>query len=196
MPMIDTLLKTLELKDEKRTGWQLRNVEDPESVADHSWGVALLILIYGETEEINTDKALKMALVHDLAEVETGDLPTRAVDVEQEISDEEKELKEREAISGISKDLNRHEIRHLWKEYNRKKSSEANFVKDMDMIEMCLQALKYEKEERYDPEKDNENFKEYENMDEFFATTQPRLNTETGEELFKKIKSRYEKAKR
>lgn len=194
--MIEALLKTLELKEEKRTGWQLRKIEEAESVADHSWGVALLVLIYGETEDINTDKALKMALVHDLGEAEIGDLPTRAVEVDQEISDEEKELKERKAISDLSKDLNRHEIRHLWKEYSRKKSSEAKFVKDMDMIEMCLQALKYEKEERYDPEEENENFKEYENMDEFFATTKPRLNTETGEDLFKKIKSGYEEVKR
>lgn len=194
--MIETLLKTLELKDEKRTGWELRNVEDPESVADHSWGTAFLVLVYGETEEINTYKALKIAILHDLAEVETGDIPTRAVDVEPKLSEEEKQIQERETVSELSKELNRHEIRHLWKEYNRKKTKETKFVKDMDLIEMCLQALKYEKEARYDSEEENENFEEYDNMDEFFATTEPRLNTETGKELFKEIKSRYEKVKR
>jgi len=66
---------------------------------------------------------------------------------------------------------------------------------DMDMIDMCLTALKYEKQKRYDPEEDNDNFKEYDNLDEFFATTEPRLTTEIGKQLFQNIRQRYEQAK-
>jgi len=44
---IDFLLKAIELKDENRTGWELRNIENPESVAGHSWGTAILTMVHG-----------------------------------------------------------------------------------------------------------------------------------------------------
>jgi len=150
MTDIDFLLKALELKDEKRTGWELRNIEDPESVADHSWNIALLCLVYSEEEDVNTDKCVKMALVHDLAESQTGDLVTRADSEMQQVDKDDKHSMELEAMQKISSGLENKEIMDVWKEYD--------------------------------------------NLDEFFATTEPRLNTSTGKQLFKEIKSRYEKA--
>jgi putative hydrolase of HD superfamily len=183
------------LKDEKRTGWELRNIEDPESVADHSWGLALLTLIYSEEVGIDEGKALKMALVHDIAEAETGDFVTRKVDDKQEIEKEEKEKLETEAVEKLSGLLGE-ELGEIWKEYEERETDEAKFVKDMDLIDMCLQALKYEKQERYDPDEDNEDFQEYEHLDEFFATTEPRIATLKGQQLFREIRDRYEEAKK
>ena len=60
---------------------------------------------------------------------------------------------------------------------------------------VCYIALKYEKENRYDPEEENENFQEYDDLDEFFATSEPRITTLKGQELFREIKERYEQAK-
>lgn len=191
--MIEMLLKTLDLKDEKRTGWELRNIEDPESVADHTWGTAFNVLIHAP-EGMNTEKALKMALIHDLGEVEAGDIPHRAVDVENEVTEEEKEEIETKAVEQLSKALGE-ELFDLWKEYEERETKEAQFVKDMDLIDMCLTALKYEKENRYDPQEKNENFQEYDNLDEFFATSEPRINTLKGQQLFREIKDRYEKTK-
>ncbi|MFB6115642.1 MAG: HD domain-containing protein [Candidatus Nanohalobium sp.] len=193
--MIEGLLKALQLKDEVRTGWELRNIEDPESVADHSWGVALLTIVYGEEAEIDTEKALKMAVVHDIAEAETGDLVTRAIDEKQDVEKEEKEEMEEEVVEKLSGLMESEELEELWKEYEERETKEAKFVKDMDLIDMCLTALKYEKESRYDPEEENENFQEYENLDEFFATSEPRIKTLKGQELFRDIKERYEEAK-
>jgi len=192
--MIEALLKTLELKDEKRTGWQLRKVEEPESVAGHSWGTAFLTIVHGEKEGIDTEKALKIAVVHDIGEAEIGDIAHRAVEAEEEISSEEKAEMEEKTVKKIASKIDGN-ILELWEEYEERNTAETQFVKDMDMIDMCLQALKYEKEERYDSEEENENFQEYENMDEFFATTKPRLNTETGKQLFQDIKTRYEEVK-
>lgn len=194
--MIDFLLEALELKEEKRTGWELRNVEDPESVADHTWSTAFLTLVYGEEEEVDIDRCLKIALVHDIAEHETGDLVTRAESQAQEIAKEDKHQMESEALERISSKLNSEKILELWKEYERKESPEARFVKDMDMIDLCLTALKYETNGRYDPEEENDNFQEYDNLDEFFATTEPRIKTETGQQLFNEIRQRYEEAKK
>lgn len=193
--MINFLLEALELKEEKRTGWELRNVEDPESVADHTWGTSFLTLVYGEEEDVDIDRCLKIALVHDIAEHETGDLVTRAESQAQEIAKEDKHQMESEVLKRISAKLNSEKILELWKEYEKKESPEARFVKDMDMIDLCLTALKYEKSGRYDPEEENDNFQKYDNLDEFFVTTEPRIKTETGQRLFDKIKQRYEEAK-
>lgn len=196
MTDIDFLLKALELKDEKRTGWELRNIEDPESVADHSWSAAFLTLFYGMKEEnIDTDHAIKIALVHDLAEAETGDIATRAQDADQETSEEEKNELEHSFFDNLTEIREDDNIRALWKEYDQKETDEARFVKDMDKIELCLQALKYELQQRYDPEEDNENFQGHDNLDEFFITTESRLNTSTGKQLFQEIRQRYEDAK-
>lgn len=191
--MIEQLLKTLELKDEKRAGWKLRNIEEPESVADHSWSTAFNVLIHAP-EGMNTEKALKMALIHDIGEAEIGDIAYRAVDVEKEVSEEEKEKMENEAVEQLSKALG-DEVFDLWKEYEERETKEAQFVKDMDLIDMCLTALKYEKENRYDPDEENENFQKYDDLDEFFATSEPRITTLKGQELFRSIRDRYEKEK-
>ncbi|WP_458207117.1 HD domain-containing protein [Haladaptatus sp. NG-SE-30] len=189
MDTIDALAEAFTLKDERRTGWQLRNVSDPESVAGHTWGVALLSLQYGDEAGIDTDRALRLAVVHDLAEAKTGDVPTRADDADQHISADEKRRDERVAMDELAEPLEG-EVRELWDEYEAKETPEATFVKDMDLVEMCLQALVYEREKRYDGESDH--FEEYENLDEFFATAEPRLRTEVGRRLFHEIETRYE----
>jgi putative hydrolase of HD superfamily len=195
MTNIDSLMKALKIKDEKRTGWELRNIEEPESVAGHSWGTAFLTLVYSEEENVDLAKALKIAVIHDLGEAEIGDIPHRAVDAEPEIDSEEKNRLEREIIEELSSDIGK-DILELWEEYEKRKSQEAKFVKDMDLIDMCLQALKYEKQGRYDPDEENENFQKYDNLDEFFATAEPRLTTDTGKHLFQQIKEKYEKEKK
>jgi len=194
MKEIEGLLKALNLKDEKRTGWGLRNIEDPETVADHSWGVALLTLVYSEEVGIDEEKALKMAVVHDIAEAKTGDFVTRKIDDEQEIEKEEKEKLEREAVEKLSGLLGE-ELGEIWMEYEERETDEAKFVKDMDMIDMCLQALKYEKQGRYDPDEENEDFQEYEHLDEFFATTESRITTLKGKQLFNEVRDRYQQVK-
>lgn len=194
MTDIDVLLEILELKDEKRTGWELRGVEAPESVAAHSWGTAFLAFLFADEAGVDRGRAVQMAAVHDVAEAETGDVVFRA-DLEkdrQEWTGEEKAEAEERAMDRISESLDSGGLRELWQEYEERETVEARFVKDMDMIDMCLQALFYEEDQRYDPDEENEAFDEYEHMDEFFATTEARLSTETGEKLFDEIKERYE----
>ena len=188
--MIPTLLKVLELKDEKRTGQQLYSIEDPDSIADHSWSVALLTLILGE--DLDMEKALKMSIVHDIAESTTGDIARRD-DEENQVDKEEKKEREEKVFKKFSEELGTDEIIELWKEFEERESREAKFVKDMDHLESCLQALKKEKQERYDP-KDNKDMP-YENLDEFFLTSEGEFKTEIGERIFEELKSRYEEEK-
>lgn len=187
---IDALLAALQLKDETRTGWELRGVENPESVADHTWGVALLALTYAEEAGVDADRAVRLALLHDLPEAEVGDVATRADAADQTVATEEKRRREAAAVDrfeplGV-------DLRDAWAAYEAREDDCARFVKDMDLVEMCLQALYYEREGRYDPDAEAPEFEEYDHLDEFFATAEPRLSTPVGRRLYREIRERYE----
>ncbi|MBZ6494658.1 HD domain-containing protein [Natrinema longum] len=193
----DALLEAVELKDERRTGWVLRGIESPESVAAHTWGMATLCLLYADRggDDVDRERAISMALVHDLGEARTGDVATRAEDGTQRVSGEEKTARERAAITDLLEpfDDSDGDFLSLWEEYEARETPTARFVKDMDLIDNCLQALAYEREDRYDETERNDAFSEYENLDEFFATASPRIRTGVGESLFEEIKARYER---
>lgn len=197
---LDALLSTLALKDERRTGWQLRGIEDPETVAGHTWGVAYLCLLYAERAGVDPDRAVRLAVLHDLAEAETGDEPTRADSGADQPDPEAKERRERAAIEellGPFEDvrIDGESLREAWEAYEARESQAAQFVKDMDLVDMCLQALYYERQGRYDATVDQPAFAEYDRLDEFFATAEPRLRTDVGRALYDAIHERYERAK-
>lgn len=189
MTGLDSLLTALELKDETRTGWELRGVEQPESVAAHSWGTALLCLLFGGDADVDVERCMRMALVHDLAEAETGDLPRRPP-AEQSWTPEEKEEEERAVMERLAGERDDSMLLELWAEYAEQETDAARFVKDMDLVEMCLQALFYEENARHEQDADAGDGDAP--MDEFFATTAPRLTTDTGRGLFEDVRARYE----
>jgi putative hydrolase of HD superfamily len=58
-----------ELKKIPRKGWKEKlGLENPESVADHSYLTAVMSMIISDLNGLNTQKVLKMSLLHDLAE--------------------------------------------------------------------------------------------------------------------------------
>ena len=199
-PAIDAVLAAYGLKDERRTGWQLRGVDDPESVAAHAWGVAYLVLSLGDRfrtdlPDLDLDRALRLAVVHDVAEAETGDVATRADSTAETPDPAAKEAAEREAMADLAGPLP-DRVRDAWEAYEARDSPEAVLVKECDLLDVCLQAVVYEREGRYDPAAgDPDAFREYDDLDEFFATTEPRLRTETGRALFDRIRERYRDAR-
>lgn len=189
--------KVYELKDLERRGWVLRGIDNPESVAAHSWGTSFLTVMfsnYKDSDDFDVEVALKIAIIHDIAEVEIGDIPRRVEEEKQEVSPTSKKIMEEEAIKKIFGD-EYNNIVDIWKKYEKSNSHEAIFVRDMNMIDMCLQALKYERDKRYDENSKNEEFSKYEKLDEFFATTKSRLGTNIGVELYKMIRKKYNRIK-
>ncbi|WP_435360884.1 HD domain-containing protein [Haloarchaeobius sp. DFWS5] len=186
---LSALLRAFALKDESRTGWQLRGIADPESVAAHSWGVAYLTLLFADEAGVDSDRALRMAVVHDVAEAETGDWATRADESAETYDATEKADAEAAAIDDLLAGFA--DVRDLWHEYEARDSPEARFVKDMDLVDMCLQAVVYERENRYEPGA-SDAFAEYDHLDEFFATAEPRISTAFGRELFDATRAAYE----
>ncbi|OYR38605.1 MULTISPECIES: HD family hydrolase [unclassified Halorubrum] len=199
-PAIDALLDAYALKDERRTGWQLRGVGDPESVAAHAWGVAYLVLALGDRFRedlpgLDLDRALRLAVVHDVAEAETGDVATRADSTADSADPAAKEAAEREAMADLAGPLP-DRVRDAWESYEARDSPEAILAKECDLLDVCLQAVIYERGDRYDPaDGEPDAFREYDDLDEFFATTEPRLRTDTGRALFARLRNRYRTAR-
>ncbi len=77
MTKLEALTALLPLDRLPRTGWILRGVAAPESVAGHSFGTALVALALGPdvAPPLDVDRAVSLALVHDTPEVLLGDIP-------------------------------------------------------------------------------------------------------------------------
>jgi 5'-deoxynucleotidase YfbR-like HD superfamily hydrolase len=134
------------LKKTVRTGWSRVGITSPESVAEHTLRSTFIAMCIGDLKGLNTEKLMKMMLLHDLQESLTGDYDTHAKQ-----AFEEKELRaiEVEAIQRIlallPKGLKSNYF-SLWKEFQDKKTVEAKIARQVDKLEMLLQALEYEKE--------------------------------------------------
>jgi putative hydrolases of HD superfamily len=135
-------LATLKLMP--RTGWLQRGVAHAESVAEHTFGVATLALLVGDTVgDVDRGKLLTIAVLHDLAEALLSDLPASA---RRFIGADHKHDAERRAIEELFAKLpNCAEYLALWEEYACGRSREARLVKGIDRVEMLAQALAYER---------------------------------------------------
>jgi len=181
--MIEFLIQAYALKDTVRTGWTLRGVDRPESVGDHAWGTALLCLLAGPAAGVDVARCVSMAVVHDLAECITGDFPA----LQDTISAEDKARLEAQAmetlarlctpLSGLAPDISN--VQALWQEYEARQTPEALLVRDLNLVDMALQALVYETQRRQGT-----------SLKEFFVTTEARLATATGRRLFQAIAER------
>lgn len=172
---IDFFQHAGKLKVTKRTGWIMQGVKNPESVAEHSYRLSLLAMILAEESGVNQLKLIKMALVHDLAEGIVGDIVLEKGS-KQISSPEEKFKKESGAMKKIFSNLKEgEEYYNLWLEYEKQESKEAKLLKQLDKIEMVMQALEYEKE--HDPKK----------LDEFWVNTKKYLKDEHLITLFNKL---------
>jgi len=139
------------LKRRDRAGWIKREVENPESTAEHCYGVAILAMLLAEEARVDQLKSIKMALIHDLPENKVPDyMPS------DDITSEEKFRQEEEAMIEICETIEGgQEYLALWREFEEGKTGEARFVKSLDKLEMMYQAWAYEQEQ---PDKNLESF--------------------------------------
>jgi putative hydrolase of HD superfamily len=106
--------------------------------------MAVMSLLIGhrspDSEELDVCKMIKMALIHDLAEVATGDItPTDGISRQQKLDMESEGLKK--ILAGVDDDG---ELYALWEEYNACTTREAKIVNALDKLEMACQAKEYE----------------------------------------------------
>lgn len=187
-------LRAMALKDEPRRGWVLRQVEGPESVAGHAWGTALLCLLFAESAGVDAGRSVAIAVLHDVAEAETGDIAARADAADRDLDEAEKARRERAAIARLLPDEVA-DLRALWLAYEERADAEAVFVRDMNLIDMCLQAVIYQTERRYDPAAPVTSRGSHTHLDEFFVSAGARLQTPLARRLFARVEAHYQAAK-
>lgn len=131
------------LKGLPRTGWLEAGVEGPETVAEHSFRTAVLAMVLADLRGLDAGKAMRMALIHDLAEAKTGDLTPEQRRRRGAAHTREEEEAMTLILSTLPESL-ADGYHALWREYREATSPEAKIVIQADRAEMLLQALEYE----------------------------------------------------
>ncbi len=144
--ILHILLAGLRLKRRRRTGWIDYSIRNPESVADHSYGLALMAMLLADLKGLDAEKAVKMALMHDLAEAYLGDLAPRQ---KKTIGRENVHKLEHSILATLIKQLPRKlslEYLKLVEELYENKTPEAKLVHELDKLEMALESIMLEQE--------------------------------------------------
>jgi len=173
--MILDFFKTVEnLKNVSRQGWiDKLSINNPESVADHSYSMAVMSMVMSDLGNYDSEKILKMVLLHDLAESKIGDYTP------DQLSKKEKNGLENNAFLEIVENLPyaiKSQYVKIWKEYQENNSSESRMVHQIDKLEMALQAKLYQKDGH-----------PYERLESFFESANIEVTDPKLKELFTKI---------
>lgn len=144
--LITILMHANQLKRTARTGWVQRGVPASEDVAAHSYGVAFaaLLLLQLIEQPLDAGRVLAMALLHDLPEGLTTDIPTPAWRFLPTGIKTEVERGAMHEILGTADSMSN--LMSNWEELHARETAEARLVHDADKIDMFLQALVYEEQ--------------------------------------------------
>jgi 5'-deoxynucleotidase YfbR-like HD superfamily hydrolase len=161
-PIIEAYFELCQLKQLYRQGWLRGGMsrERCESVAEHSFACAVLAgwLAQAYYPDLDVCKVLRLALLHDFGEIYAGDVtPAEAVEPE------EKHQREAGSVTQVFGKLPGGAAwLSLWEEFERNETVEARFVRQIDRLEMGLQAGVYALQGLVEP-------------DEFFASARLAL---------------------
>lgn len=163
LPIIQALYEFNHLKALYRQGWLRVGIpkEQCESVADHSMGVTLLAIFLADEffPELDKSKLILMGLLHDFGEIYAGDI------VPGKMSLEDKHALEKESVERVFSRLPKgKEYLAIWEEFEAHTTPEARFMKEIDRLEMGIQASVYEQEQLGD-------------LSVFFESTDKALST-------------------
>lgn len=144
--LINFFLQIGKLKQIKRTGWVRKNIPNPESVAEHSFRTGVMAAIFSEQLGLDQLKSIKMALFHDVGDIVTHNGKQNLPNLEEKIR------QEREGFKKVFSMINKEKMVSLCDEFEEQKTLEAKLVKDLDKLEMAIQAYEYETEYHIDLE--------------------------------------------
>ena len=145
----DFFFQIANLKNIRRSGWKTKlQLSHSESVADHTYMMSVMAMVLSDMKNMDTEKIIKMTVLHDWAESKIGDFMPDEITIEEKHELEEKAMSEilSELPDSLSQNYNT-----VWNDYITISSIESRFVHELDKLEMALQGKIYEKEA--DPEK-------------------------------------------
>ena len=148
--MLPTLIELQRLKRLDRTGWTLRGLPNgTESVAAHSFGVSVTAMLLADRFiaqgiEVDVEKLLRVALLHDWAETRVGDMPRTAT---LYFGAEARKQAETAAFLDVvgEVDAGKELYANLYSDYEHRSSLEARLVKAADVLDLLVQVLALER---------------------------------------------------
>ena len=129
-----------QLKHSKRQGWWQAGIKDPESVAEHSFRVAIIGYVLALMEGADPAVTAATCLFHDIIETRLGDIPNVA---KHYTSPEVPEVVIADQVSGMPAQL-ADNIQTLIHSYSGQGSREAILARDADKLECLMQAREYQ----------------------------------------------------
>ena len=172
--ILEFLQTVINLKKISRQGWVDKlNLKEPESVADHTYSLATMGMVLSDLGHYDSEKVIKMALLHDLAESKIGDFTPDKIDKSQKEKIENNAFEE--ILASLPESLQEQYLR-IWNEYVKNESRESRLLHQLDKLEMALQARIYEKEGHSKTK-----------LDTFFQTAESEITDPKLKELFRQI---------
>ncbi|KAJ6167146.1 HD domain-containing protein [Penicillium chermesinum] len=144
------------LKTTKREGWRRFGING-ESISDHMYRMSVMTMLAPPelAARINVPHCTKMALIHDMAESLVGDITP----VDTNVTKAEKARREAAVMDYITTSLlgnvpgaalSAQQIKDVFQEYEDNVTLEAQFVHDIDKMELLLQMVEYERSHKVD----------------------------------------------
>lgn len=164
------------LKHSERQGWKDIGVSGTrDTIASHSFGAALLGWSLAEEEKLDSDRVVKMLVMHDLIMSYVDDYTPEdeGFDSKREKEDEMAE----KLFSDIPENI-RGEFKDLFREFQNEKTDESELAHEADKLDTLLQALNYSEEL-------GEN-----HLEEFLESYRDYFRTETGKKIFRQLEGR------
>jgi len=164
--LLEFFIDVGELKRKCRRGWQVHQIKNSESTAEHIFRMTIIAWILGRKKNLNLERIIKMALVHDLCEIYALDLtpydpllPKNKKKIMEvlkkwpEFTPALKIKKHKDKYKAESQALNKviaklptdlkSEIKNLWLDFEKGLTKEGRFVKQVDKVENLLQGIEY-----------------------------------------------------
>ncbi len=164
--LLNFFIEVGKLKGKERRGWQVHGIRNSETTAEHIFRMAIIAWTLGRNRKLNMERAIKMALVHDLCEVYSPDItpydPLLPKDKKKIIEvlkhwpkftpalkikrHQDKYKIENKALDKLIFKLPpglKAEIKNLWLDFEKGLTKEGRFVKQVDKVENILQGLEY-----------------------------------------------------
>jgi len=138
---VGKLLPFIEELEKLKTVTRQNNTLDgdrPENSAEHSWHTAVMALMMEEYLPENTDinRVIKMLLIHDVVEIDAGDI--FLYDDKKRVEVREKERKAAVRLFGLLPGSQKQEYLALWLEFEKRQTNEAKIAAVFDSIQPLI----------------------------------------------------------
>ena len=117
----------------------------PENSGEHSWHLALYALVLADQAGpgVDINRVIRMLLIHDLVEIDVGDVPIHSANGTAHASAETQAAEARAAdrIFGLLPNDLRDDLRTLWEEFEAAQTPDARFAKSLDRVQPVMANL-------------------------------------------------------